>query len=282
MDYKALILASNHILRWLLDILNCIRDFSCASWSVFRTFAPGNCLLCTSRVFACFHSGIYGTSSVVRMCLPFKTERIPVVCSFLFWRILSLAVPSWLTSKTYLYYCSWARIGGRRKVTYPLDHIFSIDSKKLNFVLIALILMEIPGNFDRSLWSTIIPRNWELHGWWCRASKPNEMWVGSAAPGVQRLRPILSVCCTYGNKPTHYASSGGRRNRPHGVRPVAVHNVNRDLTVFRLLWLAIVRGGSLVMGLYFRGGAIPILPQEIEFRVRLNFCGGSIRILHIG
>jgi hypothetical protein len=51
----------------------------------------------------------------------------------------------------YLYYCSLARIGGRRKVTYPLDHIFSVDSKKLNFVLIAFIFMEILGNFDRSL-----------------------------------------------------------------------------------------------------------------------------------
>src|SRR5579859_477849 len=40
------------------------------------------------------------TSSVVKMCLPFKTERIPVACSLLFWRVLSLAVFSWFTNKT--------------------------------------------------------------------------------------------------------------------------------------------------------------------------------------
>jgi hypothetical protein len=43
------------------------------------------------------------------------------------------------TATYYLYYCGLARIGGRRKVTYPLDHNFSVDSKKLNFVLIAMI-----------------------------------------------------------------------------------------------------------------------------------------------
>jgi hypothetical protein len=40
------------------------------------------------------------------------------------------------------------RIGGRRKVTYPPDHTFSADSKKLNFISIALIFNEITSLYD--------------------------------------------------------------------------------------------------------------------------------------
>src|SRR5579859_580881 len=55
---------------------------------------------CLARVAALHAFTPSYTSSIVKMCLPFKTERIPVACSFLFWRILSLAVFSWFTNKT--------------------------------------------------------------------------------------------------------------------------------------------------------------------------------------
>ena len=36
----------------------------------------------------------------------------------------------------------------RRKVTYPPDHTFSVESKKLNFISIALIFKEITSLYD--------------------------------------------------------------------------------------------------------------------------------------
>jgi len=157
---------------WNTSLLN--RSFQFNQWSIFA-FNKKRCI--SDHIV---HADQFHPISQERCCWQRESLDVVFLMSGDPWIRVHPIVPhgTWKAQTIYRYYCRLVRIGGRSGLPTPWTTFLVLVLKNQILFLMALIFMEIPGNFDRSLWSTVTPQNSELHSRYrCRA--PNliiEAW----------------------------------------------------------------------------------------------------------